>query len=217
MSSLILELQQKALDENISISTLLRYALVVSKKLKIQDFGNWISAELNGYQNSSINLPEYRKLTGECKAFNRISGYVPVVLDETCSAENMVTTANFSNPLPELEFLINQNSDNSISVAYPPNVESVLRKILEHGDSFKFSLSIGKSKIQVVLDNVKNTILNWALDLEQEGILGENMTFTVEEQQKAIEKSYINNYFYGDVSDSQIQQNSENCTQSTQY
>jgi len=47
--SLVLELQKEALDQRVSVSHLLRKALVVVRKLKLSEFQNWIEIELNGY------------------------------------------------------------------------------------------------------------------------------------------------------------------------
>ena len=69
MSSIVIELQQESLNKNISISDLLRKALVVAKKLKISDFEEWITNELNGYEKAE-DIPAYRYVAGSVKAWN---------------------------------------------------------------------------------------------------------------------------------------------------
>jgi hypothetical protein len=52
-----------------------------------------------------------------------------------------------------------------------------------------------RSEFRRILEAVRNLILEWALKLEQEGIMGEGLTFSPEDQRKA--ESVTNNYFHG--------------------
>lgn len=53
IQSLVLELKEKALNEEISISSLAKHALNVATKLKLKDFEDWIMLEIDGYENDS--------------------------------------------------------------------------------------------------------------------------------------------------------------------
>ena len=90
--SVIVELQQEALDRNTSVSDLLRKALLISQKLRLSEFQVWIEKELSGFKDE---VPEHR------------------------------------------------------------------------------------------LDEVRNAIMRWALKLEDEGIYGDGLSFTLEEQRAA--------------------------------
>ena len=59
MDGVVLELQKDSLNPNIDVVTLSRKAFVIAKKLKLSDFENWISKELNGYSLDD-ECPEYR-------------------------------------------------------------------------------------------------------------------------------------------------------------
>lgn len=65
-------------------------------------------------------------------------------------------------------------------------------------------------QVQGVIEKVRSRVLEWALDLEAKGVLGEGMTFTQQEKQTVQQ-----HYHFGDVSGSQIQigSNSSNQTQ----
>ena len=66
-----------------------------------------------------------------------------------------------------------------------------------------------RSEIYRILSTVRNKILEWTLLLEENGIIGEGMTFTEEEKQKAQNTQIINNYtnnFYSEVSDVDMKQ-----------
>ena len=67
MASLVLELQQLAMSKDQDVKDLLRKALVVATKLGLEDFRTWCDGEMKGYE---IEVPQYRKVQGELKAWN---------------------------------------------------------------------------------------------------------------------------------------------------
>jgi len=75
-TSIVLELQQLAIDRNNNISDLLRKALLVSSKLGLDDFKEWINNELHGYRGKEV--PLYRKVRAQVKANNPYNGLIPV-------------------------------------------------------------------------------------------------------------------------------------------
>jgi hypothetical protein len=70
---------------------------------------------------------------------------------------------------------------------------------------------IGRNKLASVIDTVRTTILEWALKLEAEGIMGQGLTFSDEEKKIAAGNAniHITNFqgVLGDVSDSIVNQN----------
>jgi len=210
MAYLVIELQGSAIDLTISTTNLLRKAFVVAKKLKLNDFENWISLELNGYYNKDVDIPEYRKVYGQLRAFNPYNGWVPTLFNGDMEMQELLSTRKISDPISELEFLMNSKED-SLCITYPSNVEKQLGVMF--GFETKYQLFVSKSKFQGILELVRTTVLNWALELECDGILGEEMIFNETEKQIAIQRNYTVNNFYGDVSNSQIQQNSKNSKQ----
>ena len=77
MGGIVIELQREALDEKISIESLIRKAYLVAKKLKLKEFEEWLNQEQNGYKKE---IPEYRNITGEIKAWNPYHGWIPMIL-----------------------------------------------------------------------------------------------------------------------------------------
>jgi hypothetical protein len=71
----------------------------------------------------------------------------------------------------------------------------------------------GELDLIKVLNRVRNNILNWTSELEQQGILGEGMSFSTEEKTKAKHITYqiINNI--GSMHNSQLQQDSAHANQ----
>ena len=46
---IIIELQREALNESVSIESLMRKAYLVAKKLDLKEFEEWLKQEQNGY------------------------------------------------------------------------------------------------------------------------------------------------------------------------
>jgi hypothetical protein len=84
VSSVIVELQRDALDKNVSVSELLRKALVVARKLKLSELQKWIENELNGYKDET---PDYRVAFGQIRGWNPYNGWVPLIFEDHKEAE----------------------------------------------------------------------------------------------------------------------------------
>lgn len=59
MNSLVLDLQQKVLRPDCDILDALRKAHLIAAKLKLAEFDSWIQNELNGYNCTNDEIPEY--------------------------------------------------------------------------------------------------------------------------------------------------------------
>jgi len=73
MDSLVLQLQEYALDSKRDVSDLLRMSLVAARKLEIEEFAQWAGQELNGYDGAQ-NIPEYRNTRGSLEVWNTYHG-----------------------------------------------------------------------------------------------------------------------------------------------
>lgn len=199
---IIIELQKEALDEKTAIESLMRKAYLVAKKLNLKDFEDWINQEQNGYKEE---VPEYRHIAGEVKAWNPYHGWIPIVL----SAE--VSDIISKLPIP-ISISVLQDVYNSSESTVSLSVNGTLTEWFnEHTDGFptKYSFFASRSELYRIMSTVRNKILEWALLLEENGIVGEGMTFTDIEKTTAQNTQVINNYtnnFYAEVSDMHVQQ-----------
>lgn len=210
MSSVVVELQRESLDRNVPISDLLRKALVVAKKLKISDFEKWVANELNGYEKGE-DIPKYREIIGTIKAWNPYHGWQPVIFS-TPSKEESLSQRPCSQSIAEIESLVNEKSDGScLAMPFPAAIEQQLRR----GISFntQITLIVPSTYLVRIIDAVRTIVLNWSLKLEEDGILGEGMSFTPSEKETAEKMSYNINNFYGPVLSPQIQQHTSNSLQ----
>jgi hypothetical protein len=82
----------------------------------------------------------------------------------------------------------------------------------------KPTLQISIAAAQGILDRVRKIVLDWSLDLETKGVLGEGMVFSEKEKKTASEANYHVHY-HGNVGTSQIQQGTRDSSQtiSTQF
>ena len=125
MGLLVLELQRDALNPEISVLLLLRKALVVARKLNIQEFQQWVEKELNGYPEISY-LPQYRFMFGELKARNPYVGWIPVIVNP--QIHEFISKQPVLQPISEIETLIETGKDkNSSLIIMPPALEEILR------------------------------------------------------------------------------------------
>lgn len=212
MTSLVLELQREALDKSVSTADLLRKALVVARKLKVIDIVEWISNELNGYPDEA-DVPEYRILKGELKVHNPYHGWIPLIMEDTEQAEFLSKRDNYQ-PVSELEKIANAEG-HFACIRLPRKIEQRLMEGMEV--PLQPSIILSKTHIHGLLDRVRNTILEWALGLEERGVTGDGMSFSVEEQRQAsnvtLHVAHVGNLI-GSMHDSQIQQDTHKSSQS---
>lgn len=209
MSSLVLELQRDALDKNVLVSDLLRKALVVARKLKISEFQEWIQKELEGYKEGQ-EVPDYRFVRGDVKVWNPYHGWQPIFFSSAEKAEIFSKRA-CGQRIAEIENLLEGKSDGSFQMPFSKKIEQHLQKSID----FDTTITLITSEIYLIrtLDAVRNIVLNWSMKLEEDGILGEGMSFTENEKNEVSKHSYVVTNFYGDVIGSQIQQGTEGSKQ----
>ena len=101
--------------------------------------------------------------------------------------------------------------DSSSGIIYL-GLNSAMTDMLNNSVDFmptKYSFAVSKCELYRIMSTVRNKILDWAILLEENKILGQGMTFTKEEKEIALNTQVINNYtnnFYSDAKEVEIQQ-----------
>lgn len=213
MPPLVLGLQMDAQDPNVRVSDLLRKALAVARKLKLAEFAKWIERELEGYAGvPDDQIPRYRRIRGELEGWNPYHGWVPVFLGE--DLEEAVSVQFTRQSISELEDMVTRSRPGAIyQFVMPTRVKEALGRAV--GFSTDFRVSLNRSSLVAILEAVRNTILQWTLDLEERGILGGETRFTEEEVKRAEHTREVHQYFFGPVG--QIQQDTIGSVQMQQY
>ena len=204
MPSLVKELQRGALDESTKVSALLRKAYVVARKLNLTEFQTWVERELRGYRDCTRDdLPPYRILRGELKGLNPIHGWVPVIGEGLEGIEKVPCFQSVA----EIEDLVATQEGATFYYRPSEKQQKALGKLV--GFRTEFTVVVSRSSLAAILDAVRNTILEWALDLESRGIKGIDLEFTddeVEQARSAPQLNQYNNYYLGPIGVVQAQQ-----------
>ncbi len=205
MPALVPELVNMASDPAVPTDDLMRRALVVAKRLNVGELVEWIDAELNGYKVDQ-EIPEYRTVRGLLRATDLFSGRsIPLEVNSAKLARTL-STMPLRQSVTELEHLA--ASPSGVKINYGHEWHQALT---EHvGNDLSPYVSVSSAQLRAVISSTRNRILDWALDLEGRGIIGEGMSFTPQEKQAVQEQ----HYHFGNVSGSQIQIGSNGSTQS---
>jgi hypothetical protein len=209
MPSLVLELQRDALDPNVRVSDLLRKAVVVATKLGVVELKEWAQKELAGYEGARA-VPPYRKVKGRLSAHNPYRGWIPVMIADS-TLQKRLESRDSGSSISELEDLCKQ-PDEKGGVLHMPLPHDLLRQVFGNTREFQMGLHptllVGQSSVRAILDAVRNEVLRWSLALESQGILGDGMTFSAKEKEKASSVTYHIGSFsgvLGDVNNSNVQ------------
>lgn len=183
MPGLISELQRDALDPNFPVDALLRRMKLCAVKLGLAKIEAWVDSELNGYTGK---LPKYRQLSGQPCAWNPYNGWIPIMMASVRDTE-MVSSAPVGQSIGSIRDLLeNTSRDNSGSLHYPmpDSLVFLLREHMNY-DTPRMIVKIGRSNLVTIVDTVRNMVLDWAIEMERKGVLGEGMSFEPTERERA--------------------------------
>ncbi len=200
------ELQNEAISSE-NISNLIRKAYVVAKKLDLKEFEEWLYNELNGYKDCN-NIPPYRNVVCELVAWNPYYGWTPVIIEDT-KISDIISNRKINHSISYLVKI--RNESDTAYFKLPNDIRNLISEMCDFNT--KYANSFSTSCIDGIIEVVRNNILEWALNLEKRGIVGEGMTFTDKEKEIVKNNPNITNYITGDVGNLMLQQNSDNSTQ----
>lgn len=181
MAGLVEAIQNDALDPKVGVSTLLRKVKLAAAKLQLPAVEEWVESELNGYKGE---IPEYRLLKGEPRAFNPYRGWIPIGGDP--KTVRMISTARTNQSIAEIEDLVASTEDGGyLHQALPPEVVNALNRSMQFGGFGQMSVMIGRAEMAGILDVVRTKVLDWAIELEKRGITGEGLSFDAREKEQA--------------------------------
>jgi hypothetical protein len=176
--SIIEQIQRDALDRNVCVSDLLRRVKFAATKLGLGVVEDWVENELNGYEDHRV--PEYRIVHGNPTARNPMLGWVPIV----GSTEGLLSSRPITQSVASLEELVKSNKKGSAFIRYSDAILETLNRT-NQTRGWLAGLEISRSALAAILDRVRTLILDWALKMEQAGVLGTEFDFNVTEKAKA--------------------------------
>ena len=208
MGSVVMELQSELLESNCDILNALRKAHLIASKLDLIEFDNWIQSELNGYKCDEKDIPEYRSITGELKAWNPYRGWVPVLFQDG-KMELIICNRKLGDSISAIIELSSKLDSKNFQMNIPADAARTIDKMCTASLPTKYSLMFSMHLLSEIIDKVKNCLLEWTLTLEKRGIKGDNMVFNQSETDAAKKVSqqiynYYGTVFNGKVEKSQI-------------
>jgi hypothetical protein len=141
--------------------------------------------------------------------FNPYLGWVPLEFGDHDLARKL-STRKINQAIGQLDSLVHDRGASSLQVPFSHKAAAQLRRAMDI--PMEPSLHVDQVAVVGILDAVRNQVLEWALQLEAEGVVGDGMTFTAEEKQTAQSITY-NVTNIGEVSHSQLQQGTTSSTQ----
>lgn len=204
---IVIELQRLASDGKCPVDELLRKALIIATKLRIDDFRAWVQQELNGYGNRK-DAPAYRVIPTRMYQVNRWrGGLVPVVFGDS-EMEDLICRVPMTQAISEIQALVDRGTSFHLSV--PADEAALHWRLMNGGEPMELVKEGSSVNLSGVIDAVRNTVLEWSLRLEEQGILGEGMRFTSEEKAIAMtsQNIHIGSFqgILGDVAGSTVTQ-----------
>lgn len=185
MPNIIEQIQKDALDPNFPVSALLRKVKLAATKLKLPKVEDWVDSELKGY---SREVPQYRRVRGLPKARNPLRGWIPISGD--VATMEFISTFPVGQAISGIENLLSRPEGDRLMFPYPPD----LVEKLNQGTGVYFAemgLHVDRSAAVAIVDAVRTLVLEWAIELEKNGITGSDVSFSSEEQ-KLAQKAGVN-------------------------
>lgn len=195
MKGIVLELQQELLSKDCDILNALRKAHIIATKLKLIKFDFWIQQELNGYSKEK-DAPEYRSVRGELKAFNPYRGWIPTIIKDY-SLEQSICVRKLCEPISSLIDLYDKSDTNGIQITFSGEALDMLHNLFNTRIKMQYVLFVGANGVKEIIEHVKDCLLQWTLQLEEVGIMGDDLSFTSQEREKAQALPQTINNYYG--------------------
>lgn len=184
-NSLIGEILEGAITNKTSLAELLRMVKVAAHRLNLPAVEDWVSKELDGYEDGN-DVPEYRKIQGQVVAKHAMHGWHSIGGDPTTIG--MLQERNLGGSIASLEAMLREADSSGGTGTFtmflsPESVSTFLGK-----KSFSY-VAMGTrfpvAAISSALDRVRGKILDWAIEMEKQGVVGQGMSFSAKEKENA--------------------------------
>ena len=190
--SLVEQIQAEAVSGETPVSQLLRRVKLAAVKLGLDDVAAWVESELNGY---STDVPEYRQIRGVPEAHNPFHGWISI--QAPAELMEQISRMPVADPIVSLERFL--TTKGNIHILYAPQIVDTLNGNSQGPELAKMGLRVTHSAIAVIIDRVRDQVLDWAIGLEKAGIMGSGVGFTPAEQARAANVSITIREFHGNL------------------
>ncbi len=171
--SLLREIQEGSTDQAVPLSDLLRKCKVLAKRLRHEPLATWADQELNGYPDTN-DLPPYRRHSAEAKG-NFLGPFraqltnwpiPPLAVPE--KYREKLFTAIYPAGVAEYEELLRPGSE-ELAQPWPADFVALYGQDFIKGyQCSSVRLAISRGAVVGMLDQIRNRILSFALEIEEE-------------------------------------------------
>ncbi|MBC5790625.1 AbiTii domain-containing protein [Providencia sp. JUb39] len=181
VNSPVLELQALAKNRNSDIVEVLLTAKMIAVKLGLKELSKWMEYEIDGYTDG-IDVPEYRAGQGIIRYHDPYHGWQNLKF-ANASAEFIQTIQEYSITESISSMQGQYQEDGMLRLPIPPHLIEILFGGQQAPSEMSWFFSV--NKLKQIVTTVRNKIINWSLELESKGILGEGLLFTQNEKDAA--------------------------------
>jgi len=178
---LVIQFQTMATKSETPIASLLRMAKAIAVKLDLKDVDDWMTCELNGYA-VNASVPDYRIVRCELKGVDPHHGLIPAPV-RNWELEKKLTTVSIRRAAGDLE--AGAADKGTLQFQLPTQLSQYLQASQPEFLRFDLVRVTGYHTMLNIVEQVRNRLHNWSLELEQQGILGENLQFSQQDKKKA--------------------------------
>jgi hypothetical protein len=174
--TLLHQIQMEAVDGEYDLASLLRKCRILAQRLNNADLKSWVVNELEGYR-AQDDLPDYRLLSQALLLGHYFGSFgaearnvqIPTsaVLEEF---RESIIGLRVTQGVREIQEQIANSEKGALRIAVPPEAHAAIRNMQIREDMVLGSVVkiVSTSFLQGILDNVRNRILNFTLELESE-------------------------------------------------
>ena len=205
--SLLREITDAAVDANVEISTLLRKCKVLAARLGNKDFDSWVEHELNGY-NSPDEVPSYRILERVQSHGNFVGMFQSSASDIPIPPSlipkeyrDFLTKSYFMDAISYYSNLLGHtDKKGTFAENWPADYLRIFgSKIYKNMNCFSAWKVIPEGSVASLLDNVRNRVLSFTLNIEAEAPDAGETEPKVQPIANERVTQIFNNYIQGDV------------------
>ncbi|MFT4273024.1 MAG: hypothetical protein QM578_18595 [Pantoea sp.] len=196
---MVIRFQAMTINSETPIASLLRMAKAIAMKLDLKNVDEWMTWELNGYP-ANVTMPDYRKIRCELKAVHPHHGLIAAPV-ASWKLEEKLTMVSVASSAGDLE--AGAADKGTLMFRLPTELAHRLQASQPEFLRFDLVRVTGHHTMLNIVDQVRNRLHDWSLELERQGILGENLQFSLQDKNRA--PMTTNNFnFNGNVSNAGV-------------
>ena len=167
------QLIKQATDESVSLTVLLRNAMVLAYDLENDKLKTWVQLELDGYPDNSDAIPPYRKLPahstgnflGYCHSQLRNAPIPTINLPDLL--KEYATNITLPGGIHSLEAILSSDTG-PVRFPWPADVLAAYgSEMYENYTCADASRLVSRSQVAQILDTVRNRLRTFLLEIEQ--------------------------------------------------